>query len=62
MLDGSLDVLHGLYASVFAPAWLRLMGARVGRDAEISTSTGIVPDLLTIGALSCIADGVLLGD
>jgi len=62
VLEGSLDVLHGLYASVFAPAWFRLMGAKVGRDAEISTSSGIVPDLLTIGAHSFIADGVLLGD
>ncbi len=30
VLDCSLSVLHGLYASVFAPAWLRLMGAKVG--------------------------------
>ena len=28
VLDASLGVLHGLYASVFAPAWLRLMGAK----------------------------------
>ncbi|MEI8194671.1 MAG: Pls/PosA family non-ribosomal peptide synthetase, partial [Phycisphaerae bacterium] len=62
VLEGSLDVLHGLYASVFAPAWLRLMGAKVGRDTEVSTSSGIVPDLLTLGDHSFIADGVLLGD
>ena len=62
MLDNSLDVLHGLYASVFAPAWLRLMGAKVGRHAEISTAAGIVPDLLTLGDDTFIADGVMLGD
>jgi len=62
VLENSLSVLHGLYASVFAPFWLRLMGARIGRGAEVSTAAGIVPDLLTLGAQSFIADGVMLGD
>ena len=62
ILDGSLGVLHGLYASVFAPTWLRLMGAKVGRGSEVSTATGIVPDLLRLGAHCFIADGVMLGD
>ena len=60
--ESSLGVLHGLYASIFAPSWLRLMGARVGRGAEVSTATGVVPDLLSLGEHSFIADGVLLGD
>jgi non-ribosomal peptide synthetase-like protein len=55
-------VLHGLYASMFAPTWLRLMGAKVGRGAEVSTAAGIVPDLLSLGDYSFIADGVMLGD
>ncbi len=42
--------------------WLRLMGAKVGRHAEVSTAMGIVPDLLTLGDDSFIADGVMLGD
>jgi len=62
ILDSSLGVLHGLYASVFAPTWLRLMGAQVGRGSEISTATGIVPDLLHLGEHCFIADGVMLGD
>ena len=62
MLDTALDVLHGIYASVFASSWLRLMGAKVGRHAEISTAVGIVPDLLTLGDDTFIADGVTLGD
>lgn len=62
VLDSSLIILHGLYASVFAAAWFRLMGASIGRDAEISTATSIVPDLLRLGDDSFIADGVLLGD
>ena len=62
VLDNSLSLLHGLYASVFAPTWLRLMGAKVGRGAEVSTATGIVPDLLQLGEHSFIADGAMLGD
>jgi non-ribosomal peptide synthetase-like protein len=62
ILDSSLGVLHGLYASVFAATWLRLMGAKVGRGAEVSTAMGIVPDLLSLGDHSFIADGVMLGD
>jgi non-ribosomal peptide synthetase-like protein len=62
ILDSSLHVLHGLYASVFAPAWLRLLGVRVGRHAEVSTAEGMVPELLTLGEDSFIADGAMLGD
>jgi non-ribosomal peptide synthetase-like protein len=62
VLDSSLGVLHGLYASVFAATWLRLMGAKVGPRAEVSTATGIMPDLLSLGADNFIADGVMLGD
>ncbi len=60
--EASLFVLHGLYATVYAPWWYRLLGARVGRGTEISTALGVVPDMLTIGTDSFVADGVMLGD
>ena len=60
--ESSLNVLHGIYATVFAPFWYRLLGAKVGRDAEISTALGVVPDMLTLGSETFIADAVLLGD
>ncbi|MGB4811330.1 MAG: Pls/PosA family non-ribosomal peptide synthetase [Methylophilaceae bacterium] len=60
--ESSLNVLHGVYATIYAPFWYRLLGAKVGRDAEISTAQGVVPDLLTLGDESFIADGVMLGD
>jgi non-ribosomal peptide synthetase-like protein len=60
--ESSLAVLHGLYATVYAPWWYRLLGARVGRGTEISTAMGVVPDMLTIGTDSFVADGVMLGD
>ena len=60
--ESSLSVLHGIYATVFAPYWYRLLGATVGRDAEISTALGVVPDMLTLGDETFIADAVMLGD
>ena len=60
--ESSLNILHGIYATVFAPTWYRLLGAKVGRDAEISTAQGLIPDLLTLGDESFIADAVMLGD
>jgi non-ribosomal peptide synthetase-like protein len=60
--ESSLQVLHGIYATVFAPFWYRLLGAKVGRDAEISTAMGVVPDMLTLGDETFIADAVMLGD
>jgi len=62
ILDGSLHELHGLYASSFAPMWLRFLGVKVGRDAEVSTAEGIVPELLELGDGCFIADGAMLGD
>ena len=60
--ESSLAVLHGVYATVYAPFWYRLLGARVGRDAEISSALGLVPDMLTLGDETFIADAVMLGD
>jgi len=60
-MDLSLDVLGPLYASVYLAPWYRLLGARLGRGAELSTASFISPDLLSIGEESFIADSVSLG-
>jgi serine acetyltransferase len=39
-----------------------MLGAKVGKGAEISTALGVVPDMLTLGDETFIADAVLLGD
>jgi non-ribosomal peptide synthetase-like protein len=62
IIDASLDVLHGLYASVFAPMWLRCLGVSVGAGTEVSTASGMVPELLTLGADAFVGDGAILGD
>ena len=60
--EASLAVLHGIYATVYSATWYRLLGAKVGRDAELSTALGVVPDMLTLGDETFIADAVMLGD
>ena len=57
----ALELLHPIYATLYVRPWYRLMGAKVGERAEISTATSVIPDLLEIGPESFIADGVVLG-
>jgi len=60
--ESSLAVLHGVYATVFSASWYRLLGAKVGKETELSTALGVVPDMLTLGDECFIADAVMLGD
>ncbi len=53
--------LYPLYTTLYCPIWLRLMGARIGRRAEISTVASMSPDLVDIGAESFFADGAIIG-
>jgi non-ribosomal peptide synthetase-like protein len=48
---------HRVRAVLVPPA-----GRQGGRDAEISTALGVVPDMLTLGDETFIADAVMLGD
>ena len=60
--ESSLAVLHGIYATVYSASWYRLLGAKVGKETELSTALGVVPDMLTLGDECFIADAVMLGD
>jgi non-ribosomal peptide synthetase-like protein len=61
LMDESLDVLTPLYASLYLAPWYRLLGAKLGRRAEISTAAQTAPDLLEVGDESFVADAVALG-
>jgi non-ribosomal peptide synthetase-like protein len=61
LLELSLDVLGPLYATIYLVPWYRMLGAKIGRRAEVSTASFISPDLLNIGEESFIADAVSLG-
>jgi len=58
----TLETLSSLFATVYMRNWYRLLGAKIGRDAEISTNLGGSYDLIEIGEKSFIADEVVLGD
>jgi non-ribosomal peptide synthetase-like protein len=55
LMDGARNYLFPLYASLATPGWLRLLGAKVGRDTEIST-------VLLIPKFTVIEDGAFLAD
>jgi non-ribosomal peptide synthetase-like protein len=55
LMDGARNYLFPLYASLLTPAWLRLLGAKVGRGTEIST-------VLLIPKFTVIEDGAFLAD
>src|SRR5262249_5539524 len=61
LMELSLDILGPLYATISLNPWYRLLGARVGRRAEVSTASFICPDLLSIDDEGFIADSVSLG-
>lgn len=56
LLEHSLIFTNSLYATLYTAPWLRLLGARIGRRAEVSTVSHIDPDLLTLGDGSFVAD------
>jgi non-ribosomal peptide synthetase-like protein len=55
--ESTSAILFPLYASLYTRTWMRLMGIRVGRRTEISTSTGLNP-LVSFGELSHATDDV----
>ncbi len=61
LLELSIDVLGPLYATIYLVPWYRMLGAKIGRRAEVSTASFISPDLLDLGEESFIADAVSLG-
>jgi non-ribosomal peptide synthetase-like protein len=50
-----------LYGTLFWPPWLRLAGAHIGRDCEISSLIDALPATIHIGDRSFCADGIYLG-
>ena len=61
LLEMSLTFTNSLYATLYTVPWLRLLGARVGRGAEVSTAAHLDPDLLTLGEESFVADMASVG-
>lgn len=58
LMDLSRQTLFPLYAGLVTPVWMRLLGMRVGRDAEVSTVLAL-PGLTTVGDGAFLADDTL---
>ncbi|MBV9847456.1 MAG: peptide synthetase, partial [Kutzneria sp.] len=61
LLEFSLMFTNSLYATLYTTPWLRLLGARIGRRAEVSTAAYLDPALLTLGRESFVADMASVG-
>ncbi|MCB0931981.1 MAG: amino acid adenylation domain-containing protein [Mycobacterium sp.] len=55
LVDAARNYLFPLYASMLTPGWMRLLGAKIGRNTEISTA------LLT-PKFAVVEDGAFLAD
>ncbi|OBF40770.1 amino acid adenylation protein [Mycobacterium sp. ACS1612] len=55
LMDAARNYLFPIYASLLTPAWLRLLGAKVGRGTEISTA-------LLVPKFTVVEDGAFLAD
>jgi len=58
LMDRSRETLFPLYAGLITPVWLRLLGMRIGRGAEVSTVLAL-PSLTTVGEGAFLADDTL---
>jgi non-ribosomal peptide synthetase-like protein len=58
----TLETLSSLFATLYMRTWYRLMGAKIGKDSEISTNLSGRYDIVEIGEKCFIADEVVLGD
>lgn len=61
-IEVTLDTLSSLFATIYMRRWYRMMGAGIGKDAEVSTNLSGRYDLISIGEKNFIADEVVLGD
>ena len=62
MFSLSLNVLRPIFATVFIPSLYRALGAKVGKNTEISNASNVTHHLLEIGDESFIADAAVIGE
>ncbi|OFS11696.1 Pls/PosA family non-ribosomal peptide synthetase [Kytococcus sp. HMSC28H12] len=60
LMDEARTWLFPMYAGAITTLWLRLLGARMGKDAEASTVL-MIPSLTRVGAGAFLADDTLIG-
>ncbi|MGW1839707.1 Pls/PosA family non-ribosomal peptide synthetase [Streptomyces sp. NPDC002067] len=61
MMTMSLTFTQALYSTLYVIPFLRALGARTGRRAEVATVTFVDPDMLDVGPESFLADVSVVG-
>jgi non-ribosomal peptide synthetase-like protein len=61
LMKVSRRLLLPLYTTLYFPPWLRLLGAKIGKRAELSTVWYFSPEMLEVGEESFFADGSIVG-
>lgn len=61
LLNNTRHLLMPVYATLYMPSLLRLLGAKIGKNVEVSTVAHAMPDLLEIGDESFLADACIVG-
>lgn len=61
LMRASRGMLLPLYTTLYLPPWLRLLGARIGARAELSTVWYFSPEMVDVGEESFFADGSIVG-
>ncbi|WP_240645728.1 Pls/PosA family non-ribosomal peptide synthetase [Georgenia sp. SYP-B2076] len=59
LMDSARTALFPLYSSVVTPAWLRLLGAKVGDGVEASTVIGL-PSMMRVKSGAFLADDTMI--
>ncbi len=62
LMSLSLIVMHPIYATVYVSSFFRALGAKIGKNTEISTASSVTHPLLEIGSEAFVADAVTLGE
>ena len=61
LMNNTRHLVMPLYATLYMPSFLRLLGAKIGKNVEIPTVAHAMPDLLEIGEGSFLADACIVG-
>ncbi len=61
LLKQSLEFVGQIYATLYVGTWYRALGAKIGKNVELSTAAAMTPDLLELEDGSTIADESSLG-
>ena len=62
LMSLSLIVIHPIFATVYISSLFRALGAKIGKNTEVSTASSVTHPLLEIGDGAFIADAVTLGE